>query len=301
MKALTDMAQLETVAARRELRIREESASDTRIGRLLVEAGAMSEQDIDRVVAAQRDNNMRFGETARTLGLVDEAGVQRALARQFSYPYVFAGDSALDSRLVAAHQPFSRVAEQLRALRSQLVLRWLNERRKILVVTSAHADEGASLLAANLAIVFAQLGERTLLVDANFRGAVQHELFGLRASVGLSDILARNESFKRTIAPIDPFDNLSVLTAGAMPPNPQELLSRVEFAFFMETQPAAFDIVILDTAPALEYADAQIVAARAQGCLFSVRRRETRAADVTRMLELFSGTGGMMLGAVVTD
>jgi chain length determinant protein tyrosine kinase EpsG len=298
---MTTMAQLETVAAHREPRIREERVSDTRIGRLLLEAGTMSEQDIERVLAAQRENDMRFGETARTLGLVDEDGLQRALARQFSYPYVFSGDSALDSRLIAAHQPFSRAAEQLRALRSQLILRWLNDRRKILVVTAARPNEGASLLAANLAIVFAQLGERTLLVDANFRGAMQHELFGLRASAGLSDMLARNESFKRSIVPIAPFDNLSVLTAGAMPPNPQELLSRMEFAFFMETQPAAFDIVILDTAPALEYADAQIVAARAHGCLFSVRRTETRAADVTRMMELFSSPGGMMLGAVIAD
>jgi protein-tyrosine kinase len=272
--------------------------ADTLLGRLLLDAGKLTEIDVGRVVATQRQQNLRFGEAAEQLGLVSSEDVRWALARQFGYPYL-PKDSPLDAALVAAFQPLSAQAEALRELRSQLLLRWFDDRRKTLAVISPRANEGCSHLAANLAVVFAQLGERTLLVDANFRNPMQHELFGLNPAVGLSGVLAGRCELDDALSSIAPFDKLTVLCAGARPPNPQELLSRVVFRYVLETAPAGFDAVIIDTPPLLDYADAQIIAAIAGGCLLATHRHKTRLADVERVKAKIEPTRAVLLGAAL--
>ena len=100
------------------------------------------------------------------------------------------GQGNYSEELVAAYQPFSQQVEALRALRSQLMMRWFNETNKSLAVVTANAGEGGSYLASNLAVMFSQLGERTLLIDANMRNPRQHIIFNLKENRGLSDILA---------------------------------------------------------------------------------------------------------------
>jgi capsular exopolysaccharide synthesis family protein len=155
-------------------------------------------------------------------------------------------------------------------------------------------------LAANLAIVFAQLGQRTLLMDANFRTPVQHELFGVHASAGLSAVLTDRCTLGEAILPIEPFENLAVICTGAMPPNPQELLSRARFREVIDTLPEFFDVIIVDTPSVLEYADAQITVAAAGGCLLATRRNRTRLADVERAKAKLVPTRAVLLGAAIT-
>ena len=103
-----------------------------------------------------------------------------------------AGDASLSHELVAAYKPFSPVVEQLRALRSELMLRWFDEQpaHKAIAVMSEARGEGRSYIAANLAVVFSQLGGRTLLIDADLRKPSQHLLFGLENRIGLSTVLS---------------------------------------------------------------------------------------------------------------
>lgn len=271
------------------------------IGQLLVRAGKLREGDIKQIVALQRQRALRFGDAALTLGLVNEADVENALARQFEYAYVRGGESRLSPALIAAYQPFGPQAESLRALRTQLMLRWFRDRNKTLAIVAARAEDGSSAIAANLAIVFAQLGERTLVMDANFRQPSQHELFGIGTAEGLSSLCAGRGSFKGAPAAVAHFKELSVLCAGPLPPNPQELLGRVGFAYIMETAPAAFDAVIIDAPPVLECADSLLVAARAGACLIVARRHHTRVADVQRTKELLGTTGSVLLGTVICE
>lgn len=271
------------------------------IGELLVASGKLAQADVRRVVFAQRQKSISFGQAAIEMGLITQTDVQSALSRQFDYPYVESSDSPLDRRLVAAFQPFGVQAEALRVLRTQLMLRWFGERSRVLAIVSPRAEEESSLLVANLAIVFAQLGERTLLVDANCRNPVQHSLFGLKSGTGLSAILGGRSSHKDAPLPIQGFDNLSVLCAGTAAPNPQELLGRVSFAYLMETLPAAYDVVLVDTPPVLDYADAQVIAARAGGWLLVTRRHRTHARDVRQVKERLEPTGAVPLGAVICD
>jgi len=269
------------------------------IGRLLFDEGKLTEIDVSRVVVTQRQQNMRFGEAAEYLGLVSKEDVRRALARQYDYPYL-PEKSGLDSTLISAYKPFSPQAEALRELRSQLLLRWFDEdQRKTLAVTSPRKNSGCSQLAANLAIVFAQLGERTLLIDANFRSPLQQSLFGLGATPGLSGVLAGRAEVDEVLLGVEPFDNLTVMCAGALPPNPQELLSRVGFRYVVETAPAAYDVVIIDTPPILEFADAQIIAAAAGGCLMATRRHKTRLADVSLAVARMEPTRAVLLGTAI--
>ena len=165
------------------------------LGGILIDSGLLKAEDAERVLLVQKEQNLRFGEAAIRLGLLTEADIQHALSRQFAYAYLRktpGEERPVSEELVAAYEPFSARVEQLRSIRSQLMLRWFDkaEQRQVLSVVGAERGEGRSHLAANLAVVFSQLGERTLLVDADMRNPRQHEIFHLENKVGFSTVLS---------------------------------------------------------------------------------------------------------------
>jgi receptor protein-tyrosine kinase len=271
------------------------------IGDLLVESGRLTEHDVRRVLAFQHRKGMRFGEAACSLGKVTDEEVRQALARQFSYPYMRRGESGLSPMLVSAYQPFGAGAESIRMLRSQLMLRWFDQGRKTLAVGSPRKGTGSSTLAANLAVAFAQLGERTLLLDANFRRPAQHVLFGMNADAGLTEVLLGRCNVEKAVVSIAQLNGLAVLCAGPLPPNPHELLSSRGLQFLLELSREIFDVVIIDSPPVLEYADAQMIAARAGGFLLVTRRHKSRLADVEGAKVRLAPSNAVIVGAVVND
>ena len=203
--------------------------------------------------------------------------------------------------LVGLHEPQGRHTEALRELRSQLILRWFKDGRTALAVTGARSGDGCSTIAANLAIVLAQLGERTLLIDANFRNPRQHELFSLKPEAGLADLLRGRDVYDEALTAVPSLEHLRVLCSGAVPLNPQELLSRASFIYVLKTMSEKYRSIVIDTPPALAFADAQIVSARAQGCLLVTRRHQTRLADVDEVKARLEPTGAQLLGAVINE
>lgn len=274
--------------------------AESNIGKLLQDAGKLKPQDMERVLKLQQAENLRFGEAAQKLGLVTEADIQQALSHQFEYPYIPAADASLSPGLTAATAPYSKEAEALRSVRSELLLRWFLDGRKILAVGSARADEGASYLAANLAVLFAQMGRKVLLIDANMRQPRQHEIFNLGNGKGLSDILAERMPSLQ-VHTVKPFQTLSVLSAGSPPPNPTELLARPSFGALLSGLEASYDIILLDTAPSQLSSDFQLVAARAGGMLIAARRNVSRLAPLAELKEKIIFTGAQVVGAVVLD
>lgn len=272
---------------------------DSNIGKLLIAAGKLTEQDIECISQEQREHCLRFGEAALRLGLLKEEDILRALARQFEYSYEPLASEGLSSELFAAYEPHSLQGEALRALRSQLMLRCFGGHRKALALISVQHEDGGSQLAANLSIAFSQLGERTLLIDANLRNPIQHQLFSLDNQSGLSAVLAGRLEYSAAISSIESFANLSILCAGAVPPNPQELLSRASFVQLLESVGQQYDIVICDTTPAIDNADAQIVAARIGCCVLVVRRDQTKMTEALSIKEQLSATGAELLGVVM--
>lgn len=273
------------------------------MGAILIDSGRISADAAEQILRAQKEKGMRFGDAGLALGLLTNEDIQFALARQFDYPYVTATDSLLSRDLVAAFKPFNSEVETLRALRSQLMLRWFDgdPTRKCMAIVSPGRKEGRSYLAANLAIVTSQLGERTLLIDADLRNPVQHRLFGVQPRFGLSDILSERASPADCVEKIASLRALSVLSAGAVPPNPQELLSRAQFSELLRKLSGDFDIIVIDTPASATTADAQIIAGRAGAALVLARRNMTSAPQLTRLVDDLGQGNAAVVGSVLTD
>lgn len=274
------------------------------IGAILIDAGLLTAEEAERIQQYQRDKDIRFGEAAIRLGLVSEADIQFALARQFAYPYLRSNTErrSLSEEVVAAYQPFSPAVEQLRAIRSQLMMRWFDktEERQVLTIVGAERGEGRSYLAANLAVVFSQLGERTLLIDADLRTPRQHELFQLQNKVGLSTMLS-GRAHTEAIIRITDLLGLHVLPAGPVPPNPIELLSRMGFEELLASVRASFDVVIIDTPALSEGEDAALISSHSGHALAVARSGSTHVAAFTDMVQGLMDSGVAVVGSVLNE
>ena len=279
---------IRTIDAHRALATR----SDRCIGAILVEEGKLTQREVEKVLERQRKEKVRFGEAAVRLGYLSEDDVRFALARQYDMPHFTPASEGPSRELVAAFAPFHPRTEEMRALRTQLMIRWYrpDEGRKSLVVASPEPGEGRSYVAANLAIAFSQLGARTLLVDADMRNARQHRIFGLPETQGLSTLLAGRSDHKSTF-PVPGMSRLSVLPAGPLPPNPQELLSRPVFAGLMKDLQAVYDVVVIDSPPARHYADTQSITYRAGDALIVARKNHTAVASTQKVIRELAASG----------
>lgn len=271
------------------------------IGRLLLDSGKISAKDAARIMELQNRKNLRFGQAAIKLGLVTKHDILHALALQFDYPCLVPGESSLGNDLIVAYTPFTPQAEKLRELRSQLMLRWFDGGPKALAIVATQPGEGVSFLAANLAVAFSQLGERTLLIDANLREPRQHDIFDISPGPGLSELLAGRAPPEASIIEIEALAGLAVMPGGAMPPNPSELLARSAFSAVLQQAYANWSVVIIDTAPASSGADFQTVAARTRGALLVNRQDQSRLRDVLRLRDMLNTAGVKLLGSVVNQ
>jgi protein-tyrosine kinase len=260
--------------------------------------------EIDKVLDVQRADGLRFGEAAVHLGYITDNDVRYALAKQYDFPHLIPNVEAKgiqpSPELFAAFAPFHPRTEEMRALRTQLLIRWYNpeQGRNTLVVASPDSGEGRSYVAANLAVVFSQLGARTLLVDADMRKPRQHEIFGLSQGQGLSTLLSGRGEQGATF-PIHGLNRLSVLPAGPLPPNPQELLSRPIFSQLMKDLRSHYDVVIIDTPPARQFADAQSIAYRALDALIVTRKDHSAVGAISKVARELAGTGARVVGTIV--
>ncbi|MEW6353096.1 MAG: chain length determinant protein tyrosine kinase EpsG [Pseudomonadota bacterium] len=277
------------------------STHDRSIGKILMDAGRLKQENAERIARFQKERGVRFGEAALKLRLLSKQDIQFALARQFEYPYLEKQDGDFSKELVAAYEPFSPQSEALRSLRNQLLLRKFSVEYKTRVVISPERGEGRSYVAANLAVAFAQLGGNTLLIDADLRNPRQHNIFNLNNGIGLSTVLSGRMGAE-TIQNVPFFMNLSVLTAGPIPPNPLELLSRAAFGQLMHELSNHYDAILIDT-PAGEYnADAQAIMAQAAAAyataLVVVRKNTTHLARAKNFLKRIRAANVEVAGAV---
>ena len=271
------------------------------IGAILIDAGKLSIADADRVLHWQREENLRFGDAALKLKVLTQADIDFALSRQFNYEYLQRGSSQVNESVVAAYDPFSAQVEGFRTLRSQLLLRWFDGEpsRRVLAVISPHGKEGRSFVTANLAVVFSQLGERVLLVDADLRNPGQHKLFGMENRRGLSGILAGRDATAE-ITQVSGLEHLSILSAGPVPPNPIELLSQAGFSRLLQDLKDRFNVILVDSPPASRYADAQVIAVRAGAAIMVVRKDASRAGTALDLAETIQANS-TLVGTVLND
>lgn len=276
---------------------------DRSIGDIIAETRNLSADQVEKILQHQRDHGMRFGEAAIALGFASTDDVLFALAQQFHYPYAAEEQRKLSPELVALNQPFSVQAESFRAIRSQVMMRVFNEQdstRRALAVVSPAAGDGKTYFCANLAVTLAQLGGRTLLVDADMRGPRQHEVFNLPNESGLSGILSgRAES--KVVQQVPGVSSLYLLPVGITPPNPLELVERPAFALLMRELTSKFDHVIVDTPAAAYGADSTVIAARCGAALVLARKNASRMTALQDMVVTLGETSAKLAGVIVNE
>lgn len=276
------------------------SHPDSRIGTLLVRSGRLSQDDAERIARMQQKEGLRFGELAVKLSIVSREDVQSVLATQSGQMRVTASSGTLSHEILVALDHAGQNIERLQSIRSQLLLDWFKEDQKSLLFTGPNGGEGVSYIAAALAVVFASLPKRTLLIDANLRMPRQHELFGLDKNAhGLSSMLSGRAGLE-TIAPVTEFEHLSILPAGTPPTNPAELLSRDTFSKLLSDCAERYDVILVD-GPAATAPELPILAKHVGGVSVITRRGGTNLQAVRDVVELATRAKVQLVGAILND
>jgi succinoglycan biosynthesis transport protein ExoP len=195
--------------------------------------------------------------------------------------------------------PESATAESFRSLRSGLTLSGVGRKLRVLSITSALPGEGKSYTVYNLGLAFAATGLKTLIIDADLRRPRQHALFRAAREVGLADVLVGLKSFDDALVahPVEP--NLTLLPAGRQSPLAAELLGSGEIGKVIETARERFDLVLMDTPPALPVADAIIVGTHCDGTIGVLRAGRTSRKALQRFVQTLARNRIHILGMVI--
>jgi tyrosine-protein kinase len=193
----------------------------------------------------------------------------------------------------------SPVVEAYKALRTNLLFSSVDRELKTIVVTSAVANEGKSRTAANLAVVLAQAGHQTLLVDADFRRPSQHRIFGRVRNVGLSNMFVQDLPEGSLFAADDQVKGLVVLASGPTPPNPSELLGSAQMKALLARFTQGFDYVVMDTPPVNAVTDASVLAAMSDAVILIVETNKATYTGVQHAKQALERVGARVVGSVM--
>ncbi|HWJ21043.1 MAG TPA: polysaccharide biosynthesis tyrosine autokinase, partial [Gemmatimonadaceae bacterium] len=203
-------------------------------------------------------------------------------------------------RLATHADPRSPVAEAYRSLRTNLAFARTSHALQTLVVASPGPGDGKSTTAANLAITFAQQGQRTLLIDADLRRAVLDKTFDLQRQPGLTDVIIGVATVASAVHATK-VPNLFVLPSGQFPPNPSELLGSPAMREVLREAKEQFDVVLFDSPPLLAVTDAAVLSTLVDGTILVVRTASTAREAVRRAVGQLRAVHGRLLGAVLND
>jgi capsular exopolysaccharide synthesis family protein len=202
-------------------------------------------------------------------------------------------------RLVTVLQPTNAASEAYHALRTSLLYAMVDAPPKVIVLTSPGFGEGKSTICANLGVVLAQAGKQTLILDCDLRKPEMHRIFRLRNVYGVVNVLAGEYDLPEVWQ--EPLEGLKVVTAGALPLNPAELLSSRRFADFVGRARQMFDYVLIDVPPIALVSDPAIVAVQGDGILLVLDAQKTRKASVRQSVRSLRAVGANLLGTVMNN
>lgn len=270
------------------------------LGAILVAAGRLDAAHADRVAKEQLSVDAPFGEIAIRMGVLQPADVEFALSQQFALPCLRADDPGVDPSVIAAFNPTHEVTERMRGLRSQILAQDVGglAPHRCVALLGLELQDGASFVAANLATVFAQLGARTLLIDADLDNPKLHTVFRTSNRVGLSSILAGRATLA-AVREIAGLPGLFVLPAGPRPPNGDDLLARSALFELLRFCEREYDIVILDTAAWSKGHAASAVAAAAEAAVLVVQEGKTLAQAASALVQSLNQRKSRVLGVVI--
>ena len=217
---------------------------------------------------------------------------RRQLARK-------AGFEKNDTKKILCQESSFSVKEAYNAIRTNLLFLQQGEKCPVFVITSPTANNGKTINSINLAVSFAQMGKKTLLIDSDMRNPTIHRMFSIPVKNGLSEILAGltdNISVSKT-----DIENLSVLTAGKIPPNPTELLSSQRMNKLLNFVKEHYDCVFIDTPPINVVTDSTVFANKTTGYILIIKTDTTNTHDVKTTVTNLEQIGGNILGFIIND
>lgn len=202
------------------------------------------------------------------------------------------------SRIISIKNPKSPIAEAYRGIRTSIEFSNLDKNLQVITVTSSMQNEGKSTVLANLAVSFANLDKKVLIMEGDLRNPSVHRMFNISNIKGLTDILLQNKVFADCVHCTD-VKNLHVLTCGAIPPNPSEMLSSKKIRDFIESLREYYDYIFIDAPPIGIVTDAGIISTYTDGCIFVVGAGDADIEMAKVSKERLEKVGANILGVVL--
>ncbi len=203
--------------------------------------------------------------------------------------------------LITLLQPRSSAAEAYRSLRTNLMFSSVEDPIRTLLVTSAAREDQKSATLANLAVTFAQSGNKTILVDADLRQPKQHEIWDIGNGPGLSAMMLDDSAITDPPLHATDVENLQVVTSGELPPNPADLLSGKRMDEIISVLGDRADYVLFDSPPILAATDAALLGIKLDGALLAIRAGDTRRDHTAQARQALERVHVRIVGAVLTN
>lgn len=213
----------------------------------------------------------------------------------------------MGKEIIVVENPKSPEAEMFRNLRTNIQFMNASSEKKVMIVTSTIPGEGKSYVTGNLAAAFAQLDKKVLIIDTDMRKGRQHTMFNLKAKPGISnflsgvvdqDFMGEKEDIRNYIQETD-IENLYLIPAGNIPPNPSELLVSPKMQGIVEILKQSFDVIIFDTPPCLIVADALIITRLVDFSIIVTAQNITKVENLKRAKHAIENVGGKIAGVVL--
>jgi len=270
--------------------------------------GAFLGLGLGMVIAFVRDyidHSVKSGEDIQRLGLTTLAIVPtidvRSAVHKLERTYKTQAKDltySLKTRLISHYDPKSAVSEAYRTLRTNIQFMSPDKPIRSLLVSSAGPGDGKSTTVVNIAITFASLGKKTVLVDTDLRKPIIHKVFDFQRGPGLTHTLIEDIPLEDVIRHTE-VPNLDIITCGDIPPNPSELIGSHRFAELIEHLKSLYDIVLFDTPPVIAVTDATLLSKLTDAMVLVVRANGTDVRALTRTVELLKQVQANLIGVVL--
>jgi capsular exopolysaccharide synthesis family protein len=200
--------------------------------------------------------------------------------------------------LITIKDPKAPISEAYRTLRTNIQFSSFDKKIQTIMLTSSGPGEGKSTTASNLAVVMAESGANTIIIDCDQRKPRLHKVFLTSNQTGLSDVLAGKEKFEDAVKDVG-VPNLTLLTSGTRPPNPAELMASRKMGKFIEELKERFEYIIIDTPPVIAVTDAQLLSRYADGCLLVLASSQVDREAAMKAKQLLEKVNANILGTVL--
>ena len=202
--------------------------------------------------------------------------------------------------IISYNDPKSVISEQYRAIRTNIEYSNVDQNTKTILVTSSDKNEGKTTTVSNLAVSFVNLNKKVLIIDCDLRNPSIHKMFKLNNIYGLTDILAKDRAVDKCIQETE-LENLYVLTAGAIPPNPAEILSSEKMKNLIEDLKNIYDYIFIDTPPIGLVTDAGVLSSFIDGVVLVVKSESVEKKYLEETKKKLDAVDARILGAILNS